>query len=94
VDCKHVFPLGRAGKLEPCTFCGAVDAISAIVTTPSERRQIARVIRFGSDIAQLADWAKVAQMARELGAHWEARTHKDDSLTVTMFWSYAEGEER
>jgi len=34
----------------------------------------------------------VAQTARELGAHFEARRAQDGACTVTMFWSYADDE--
>lgn len=65
-----------------------------IITSPSEDRQIAKVLTFDKTLVRHINWDSIAKDARELGAHWEARTHKDDSLTVTMFWSYAEGEER
>jgi hypothetical protein len=63
-----------------------------IVTVPAERHQIARVLEFSETTAWHIDWNSVAKTARELGAHFEARWTDRGACTVTMFWSYADGE--
>ena len=69
-----------------------MNATPEIITTAAERRQIARVLEFAPRVVQYIDWASVAKTASEMGANWEARWSKDESVTVTMFWAYAEGE--
>ena len=70
----------------------------AIITTEPERRQVFRVLTFpanlnGVNLAQYANWDRIAEQARELGAHWEVRSEPDGTLTVTMFWAYGPDEE-
>lgn len=65
--------------------------IPLVITTP-EQRQIARTLEFSRTLAPHIDWNSIAQTARELGAHFEARRTDDGACTVTMFWAYPEGE--
>ena len=60
-----------------------------IVITPAERRQVARVIEFSRDIVLYVDWNRIAETARDLGAHFDCRTSPDGSMTVTLFWTYS-----
>ena len=82
---------GRIGKqdgwTDPCPTCRP----AGYVTTTPEKRQIARVLSFDSAQADFIDWNKIGQLARELAAHFESRTDRD-GITITMFWSYADGE--
>lgn len=64
----------------------------SIITTPPERRQIARVLTFTPEIAKFVDWPSIASDARELGAHFEARNTDDGSWVITFFWTYADAE--
>ena len=59
-----------------------------IVTSPAEDRQIAKVLEFPSAYAPYIAWDTIAQTARELGAHFEARQMSDGACTITFFWSY------
>ena len=73
------------------------DAPVLITTTP-ERRQVARVLTFpsnlsGVNLALYVNWERIAEQARELGAHWEVRSEQGGALTVTMFWAYGPDEE-
>ena len=63
-----------------------------IITTAPEARQIARVLNFLPHLAPYIRWDSVAEQARELGAHFEARYANDGACTVTLFWSYTEDE--
>jgi hypothetical protein len=62
--------------------------VPGLVTTEPERRQIARSLQFDARTAFAIDWNKIAQTARELGAHFEARSANDGAVVVTMFWAY------
>ena len=63
-----------------------------VVTTASEKRQIAKVLEFPADLAPYILWESIATQARELGAHFEARYTDKGACTITMFWAYADGE--
>ena len=64
----------------------------AITTTTPERRQIARVLHFDAILAEYINWDAIGRTARELGAHLEARTHQDSAQTITLFWTYTDGD--
>lgn len=59
-----------------------------IIEQPAERRQIAKVLDFPPALAPFIEWQIVAQQARDLGSHFEARFADDGACTVTLFWSY------
>jgi hypothetical protein len=63
-----------------------------IITAPAEYRQIAKHMAFPPDFARHINWESIAQTARELGAHFEARYSQTGECTITMFWSYTEDE--
>lgn len=65
---------------------------TTIIRTESEARQIARVMEIDARHAAYIDWNKVATTARQMGAHFEARTAQDGACTVTFFWAYSEAE--
>lgn len=59
-----------------------------IIQTLPEYRQIARVLEFSPVTAPHINWNSIAETARQLGAHFEARTDNQGACTVTMFWRY------
>ena len=59
-----------------------------IIETPSEHRQIARVLEFTSSLAPHINWDSIATHARELGANFEVRSADNGTVTITMFWAY------
>jgi hypothetical protein len=71
---------------DPASFERLATLKAAQPSTP-EQRQIARVLTFAADVVLHIDWNKVAQTARELGAHFEARTTDAGACVITMFWA-------
>ncbi len=62
------------------------------ITTFTEHRQTGRVLRFDPTAAPYLDWNQIALTARQMGAHFEARSDPDGACTVTIFWSYTDEE--
>ena len=62
-----------------------------IVTTPAEDRQIASSFHYEPHLARHIDWNKIAEIAAECGADFEARWGRDRSCTISIFWAAGSG---
>lgn len=52
----------------------------------AEQRRIAKLMPFDQNLAPYINWDYIAQSARALGAHIDARYHQDGACTVTLWW--------
>lgn len=45
-----------------------------------------RTLEFPKELAEYADFNRIADQARIVGADWTVEHHADKSLTVTLYW--------